>query len=149
MGGLEKHPLTGNVSYAPQDHEAMCRLRADKVQRVATYIPKLEVDGPREGSLLVLAWGGSYGAVAAAVQRAVTRGLSVAHAHLRYLNPFPANLGEVLQRYDRVLIPELNNGQLALLVRSRYLVDAIPFSKLQGRPFTITEIENRIEELLT
>ncbi len=148
MGGLEKHPVTGNVSYAPQDHEAMCRLRADKLQRIVAFIPPLEVDGPERAALLVLAWGGSYGAVTAAVQRARNKGLSVAHAHLRYLNPFPANLGDILCRYDRVLIPELNNGQLALLVRARYLVDAIPLSKLQGRPFTISEIENRIEELL-
>jgi 2-oxoglutarate ferredoxin oxidoreductase subunit alpha len=148
MGGLEKNPLSGNVSYAPQDHEEMCRLRADKVQRIADFIPPLEVEGPEQGPLLVLAWGGSYGAVAAAVQRAGLKGHAVAHAHLRYLNPFPANLGDILRRYDRVLIPELNGGQLLLLIRARYLVDAIAFSKLQGRPFTINEIETRIEELL-
>jgi len=149
MGGLEKHPGSGSVSYAPQDHEAMCRLRADKVQRVAAFLPEIEVNGPEQAALLVLGWGGSYGAVAAAVQRARNKGLAVAHVHLRHLNPFPSELGEILSHYDRVLIPELNDGQLALLIRARYLVDAVSFSKLQGRPFTITEIETRIEELLS
>jgi 2-oxoglutarate ferredoxin oxidoreductase subunit alpha len=149
MGGLEKQPGSGNVSYAPQDHEAMCRLRADKVKRIAAFLPEIEITGPQQAALLVLGWGGSYGAVAAAVQRARHKGLAVAHAHLRYLNPFPSGLGEVLERYDKVLIPELNAGQLALLIRARYLVDAESFSRLQGRPFTIAEIETRIEELLS
>ncbi|MGI9320288.1 MAG: 2-oxoacid:acceptor oxidoreductase subunit alpha, partial [Thiogranum sp.] len=97
---------------------------------------------------LVLSWGGSYGAVAAAVQRTQNKGLAVAHVHLRYLNPLPSELGAILSRYERVLIPELNDGQLALLIRARYLVDAVSLPKLQGRPFTIAEIETRIEELL-
>ena len=147
IGGLEKQPGSGNVSYVPQDHEAMCRLRADKVKRIATFLPELQVNGPDRGTLLVVSWGGSYGAVAAAVQRAQARSLAVAHVHLRYLNPLPPALGDVLTRYDRVLIPELNTGQLALLIRARYLIDALSFSKIQGRPFTITEIETRIEEL--
>jgi 2-oxoglutarate ferredoxin oxidoreductase subunit alpha len=149
MGGLEKQPGSGSVSYAPQDHEAMCRLRADKVKRIAAFLPEIEITGPQQAALLVLGWGGSYGAVAAAVQRARHKGLAVAHAHLRYLNPFPSGLGEALKRYDKVLIPELNAGQLALLIRARYLVDAESFSRLQGRPFTIAEIETRIEELLS
>jgi 2-oxoglutarate ferredoxin oxidoreductase subunit alpha len=148
MGGLEKQPGSGSVSYAPQDHEAMCRLRADKVERIAAFLPEIEVKGPAQAALLVLSWGGSYGAVAAAVQRAQNKGLAIAHVHLRYLNPFPSELGDILSRYDRVLIPELNDGQLALLIRARYLVDAVSFSMLQGRPFTIAEIETRIEELL-
>jgi 2-oxoglutarate ferredoxin oxidoreductase subunit alpha len=149
IGGLEKHPPTGAVSYAPEDHEAMCRLRAEKVARVADFIPEIEVDGPRQASLLVLTWGGTCGAALTAVQRAREGGRSVAHTHLRYLNPFPRNLGEVLARYDRVLIPELNAGQLALLVRARYLVDAVSFPKSRGQPFTVAEIEARIEELLS
>jgi 2-oxoglutarate ferredoxin oxidoreductase subunit alpha len=149
MGGLEKHPGSGSVSYAPQDHEVMCRLRADKVERIAAFLPEIEVTGPAQGALLVLGWGGSYGAVAAAAQRARHKGLAVAHVHLRHLNPFPSELGEILSRYDRILIPELNDGQLGLLIRARYLVDAVSFSKLQGRPFTIAEIETRIEELLS
>ena len=149
IGGMEKHPPTGAVSYAPEDHEEMCRLRAEKVVRVADFIPELEVDGPQQAALLVLTWGGTCGAALTAVQRAREHGRSVAHAHLRYLNPFPRNLGELLARYEKVMIPELNSGQLALLVRSRYLVDAISFPKLRGQPFTIREIEACIEELLS
>ena len=149
IGGLEKHPPTGAVSYAPEDHEVMCQLRADKVARVADFIPQLEVTGAQQATLLVLSWGGTCGAALTAVQRARQRGRSVAHAHLRYLNPFPRNLGELLGRYEKVLIPELNAGQLALLIRARYLVDAISFPKLRGQPFTVGEIEARIEALLT
>ena len=148
IGGLEKHPSTGAVSYAPQDHEAMCQLRAEKVARVADFIPPLEVTGAPEAALLVLSWGGTCGAALTAVQRARQQGRSVAHAHLRYLNPFPRNLGELLDRYKKVMIPELNSGQLALLIRARYLVDAISVPKLRGQPFTVSEIEARIEELL-
>ena len=148
IGGLEKHPPTGAVSYAPEDHEAMCQLRADKVARVADFIPELEVTGPQQATLLVLTWGGTCGAALTAVQRASEQGHSVAHAHLRYLNPFPRNLAELLARYETVMIPELNAGQLALLIRGRFLVDAISFPKLRGQPFTVTEIGARIEELL-
>ena len=148
IGGLEKHPGSGSVSYAPQDHQAMCRLRSDKVARIADFLPDIAVNGPENAPLLVLSWGGSYGAAATAVERAQHKGQTVAHVHLRHLNPLPSGLGEILSRYDRVLIPELNAGQLALLIRARYLVDAVSFSKLQGRPFTIAEIEARIEELL-
>ena len=149
IGGLEKHPPTGAVSYAPEDHEAMCQLRADKVARVADFIPELEVTGPHEATLLVLTWGGTCGAALTAVQRASEQGRSVAHAHLRYLNPFPRNLEALLGRYEKVLIPELNAGQLALLIRSSYLVDTLSFPKLRGQPFTVREIGARIEELLS
>ncbi len=149
IGGLEKHPPSGAVSYAPEDHEAMCQLRADKVARVADFIPLLEVSGEQQATLLVLSWGGTFGVAFTAVQRARQRGRSVAHAHLRYLNPFPRNLGEVLGRYEKVMIPELNSGQLALLIRARYLVDAISYPKLRGQPFTVREVESRIEALLS
>jgi 2-oxoglutarate ferredoxin oxidoreductase subunit alpha len=148
IGGLEKQPVTGTVSYAPEDHAAMCRQRAQKVERIASYIPELEVTGQPQGDLLVLSWGGSYGAVVTAVQRANRQGLSVGHAHLRYLNPFPRNLGDVLDRYHRVLVPELNSGQLGLLVRARYLRDVVHLPKLQGQPFSVSEIEASIEDLL-
>jgi 2-oxoglutarate ferredoxin oxidoreductase subunit alpha len=148
LGGLEKAPVTGTVSYAPEDHEAMCRQRADKVARIADTIPELEVTGQQQGDLLVLSWGGSYGAVFTAVQRAVRKGLSVGHAHLRHLNPFPRNLGDILGRFDRVLVPELNSGQLALLVKARYLRDIESLSKIQGQPFSVSEIEAAIEGLL-
>jgi 2-oxoglutarate ferredoxin oxidoreductase subunit alpha len=148
LGGLEKHPGTGAVSYAPQDHAAMCALRRDKVARVADFIPDLEVAGPLKAPLLVLSWGGTRGAALTAVERLQQKGHAVAHAHLRHLNPLPRNLGEILQRYSRVMIPELNHGQLAMLIRARYLVDVVSLSRLEGRPFTIAEIEARAGELL-
>lgn len=149
LGGLEKQPVTGTVSYAPEDHETMCQQRAEKVQRVADHFPDLEVTGHEQGELLVLSWGGSYGAAATAVQQANSKGLSVGHAHLRYLNPFPHNLGKVMARYDRVMIPELNSGQLALLIRAHYLLDVVSLPKLHGQPFSIGEIEAKIEDLLS
>ncbi len=149
LGGLEKEPVTGAVSYAPEDHAAMCQLRAEKLRRVADYIPEIDVTGYEQGDLLVLSWGGGYGPAATAVQRARQKGLSVGHTHLRYLNPFPRNLGRVLARYARVMIPELNDGQLALLIRARYLLDVVSLPKLKGQPFTIEEIEAKIEELLS
>jgi 2-oxoglutarate ferredoxin oxidoreductase subunit alpha len=148
LGGLEKHPGTGAVSYAPEDHAAMCALRRDKVAGVAGFIPELEVSGPEEGDLLVLSWGGSRGAAVTAVERLQDRGHRVAHAQLRYLNPFPRNLGEVLRRYRTVMIPELNEGQLAMLVRAQYLVEVTAFTRQEGRPFTVAEIEARAMELL-
>ena len=149
LGGLEKQHETGGVSHDPENHEKMCRLRAEKVERIAKFIPEQEAVGPPGGDLLVISWGGTWGPVSSAVTRCRERGQLVAHAHLRYLNPFPENLGELMARYKRVLVPELNGGQLALLLRARYLVDALSFSKLQGRPFTISEVEARIEEVLS
>ena len=149
IGGLEKEHLSGNVSYDPENHEFMCRLRAEKIERIADFIPPAEVHGPEEGELLVVGWGSSYGAIHSAVTRMVGLGKSVAQLHLRHLNPFPKNLGDVLSRYEKVLIPELNLGQLALLIRAKFLVDAVSVSKLRGQPFTITEIEEKIEELLS
>jgi len=126
----------------------MCRLRADKIASIAGFIPDLEVAGHPQASLLVLGWGGSYGAIRTAVEQLAQAGRPVACAHLRYLNPFPGNLGEVLTRYERVLVPELNHGQLALLLRARYLVKVVSRGILQGRPFSIGEIETCIMEAL-
>jgi 2-oxoglutarate ferredoxin oxidoreductase subunit alpha len=148
IGGLEKEEITGNVSYDPHNHERMVHLRAEKVARIADDIPALEVFGDETGELLVLGWGSTAGSITAAVNFARRDGLSVSRAHLRHLNPFPKNLGEVLRRFDRVLLPEMNMGQLALLIRARYLKDIITFSKVQGRPFTRTEIYNKIREIL-
>ncbi len=148
IGGLEKEDVTGNVSYDPDNHEKMTRLRAEKVERIARTIPELEVDGEPEGELLVLGWGSTLGAITGAVGMARQDGLKVGRAHLRHLNPFPRNLGEVLSRFDKVLIPEMNCGQLALLVRARYLVDAISLSKVRGRPFFRVEIYRKIREIL-
>jgi 2-oxoglutarate ferredoxin oxidoreductase subunit alpha len=149
IGGIEKADRTGNISYDPLNHEAMVRLRAAKVAGIAADIPMLEADDPAPGaSLLVLGWGSTYGAIAAAVRRVRTRGLHVAQAHLVHLNPFPANLGEVLRRYERVLVPETNLGQLARLVRAEFLVDAVSLSKVQGTPFRVAEVERAIVDLL-
>ena len=149
LGGLEKQDGTGSVSHDPENHERMCRLRAEKVQRIAEFAPEQGVDGPDEGDMLVVSWGGTRGAVSSAVHHCRDRGRSVAHAHLRYLNPFPRNLGALLTRYRKVLVPELNGGQLVQLLRARFLVDAISFPKLKGRPFTIAEVEAKIEEVLS
>ena len=149
LGGLEKQDGTGSVSHDPENHERMCRLRAEKVQRIAEFAPEQGVDGPDEGDMLVVSWGGTRGAVSSAVHHCRDRGNSVAHAHLRYLNPFPRNLGRLMGRYSRVLVPELNGGQLALMLRARFLIDVISFSKIQGRPFTVAEIEGKVEEVLS
>ncbi len=148
IGGLEKEDGTGAVSYDPANHQKMVRLRARKVANVAGVVPPQEVEGPEAGRLLVVGWGGTYGALATAVRQLWQRGASVAHAHLRYLNPLPANLGEVLTRYDRVLVAELNCGQLHARIRSEYLVDAEALNKVTGRPFTVAEVVDGIERLL-
>jgi 2-oxoglutarate/2-oxoacid ferredoxin oxidoreductase subunit alpha len=148
IGGLEKADVTGNVSYDAANHDKMVRLRAEKVARIVQDVPDLKVDGDESGGLLVLGWGSTYGVITSAVQRARAQGKKVSAAHLRYLNPLPANLGDLLKRYDRVLMPEINLGQMRLLVRGRYLVDAIGLNKVSGRPFTITEIESKIAEIL-
>jgi 2-oxoglutarate ferredoxin oxidoreductase subunit alpha len=148
IGGLEKEDVTGNVSYDPENHERMVRLRAEKVERIARDIPPLEVHGEPGGDLLVIGWGSTAGAIHGAVNSAQKLGLSVSRAHLRYLNPFPANLGEVLSRFERVLLPEMNLGQLALLLRARYLKDVQSLTKVQGQPFTRQEILDKILEIL-
>ncbi len=143
IGGLEKQDVTGNVSYDPANHERMCRLRAEKVQRMRDDIPPLAVHGAPDGVLLV-GWGSTYGAIRTVVDRALAEGHRVAHVHLRHIHPFPADLGEILARYDHVLVPELNLGQLASLLRATYLVDARPISKVQGQPFRTTELAEAI-----
>lgn len=148
IGGLSKAPVTGNVSYAPEHHEQMVGDRAEKIARLADVIPEQEVFGPEEGDLLLVSWGGTFGAVRTAVNRAQRRGRSVAHAHLRYLNPFPRNLRDVLSRYKRVVVPELNGGQLAFLLRGRYALNIQSMPKIHARPFTIGEISTRIEQIL-
>jgi 2-oxoglutarate/2-oxoacid ferredoxin oxidoreductase subunit alpha len=149
IGGLEKEDITGNVSYDPANHEHMVRTRAKKIANIANEIPLLEVNGPAEGDLLVIGWGGTYGAIVSAVQRSQRKGLKVAQTHLRYLNPMPRNIGEVLRRYNKVLVPELNAGQLRLLLRSEFLVDAVGLNKVQGRPFLVSEIEEKIQQLVS
>jgi 2-oxoglutarate/2-oxoacid ferredoxin oxidoreductase subunit alpha len=149
VGGLEKADRTGNISYDADNHDLMVRMRAAKVAGIASDIPELEVDHQEGADVLVLSWGGTYGPVAAGVRR-VRRdmGGTVAHAHLKYLNPFPRNLGDVLRSYDRVLIPEMNLGQLLLLVRGQFLVDAHGYNKVRGMPFRAQEIAEAVQVLL-
>ncbi len=149
IGGLEKADGTGAISYDPDNHHRMVELRAAKVAGIARTIPPLAVDDPGDGArLLVLGWGSTYGPIAAAVRRARARGLPVARAHLRHLNPFPANTGEVLRRYDRILVPEMNRGQLRLLLRGEYLVDARGYNRVRGLPFSSAELEQAITDEL-
>ena len=148
IGGLEKQDVTGNVNYEPDNHQHMTNTRAQKVENVALEIGPQEVEGPETGDVLVLSWGGTYGACRTAVELLLSQGHKVAHAHLRWVNPFPKNLGEVLKRYKKVLIPELNMGQLRTLIRAKYLVDAQGLNKVKGRPFAIAELTTAIKELL-
>jgi 2-oxoglutarate ferredoxin oxidoreductase subunit alpha len=148
IGGLEKQDITGNVNYEPDNHQKMVNLRARKVAGIADDIPLQTIEGPTSGRVLVIGWGGTYGAIASAVRNLWEQGASVAHCHLRYLNPFPRNLGEILSSYDKVLIPELNLGQLRMLIRAQFLIDAVGLNKVKGKPFTVGEVEEAINSLL-
>ncbi len=148
LGGLEKARGTGNVCYDPDNHQEMTELRAQKVAQIADDVPEQDVLGPDSGKLLVLSWGGTYGACLTAVEAAQKEGLDVSHAHLRYLNPFPSNLGELISRFDKILIPELNMGQLGMMIRAQFVVDAIGLNKVQGKPFAVAEIVHKINEIL-
>ncbi len=149
IGGLEKQHETGNVSHDPINHELMTRLRADKIAQIAESIPLQTVDnGPLKGDLLVLGWGSSYGAIKTAVEQALENGYSVAHAHLRYLNPFPKNLQELFGNYKQILIPEINNGQLIHIIRDTFMIAPEGFTKIQGIPFDEMEILNKITDLI-
>ncbi len=149
IGGLEKANITGNVNYEAENHDLMTRLRFEKIERIANDIPEVEVFGDEAGDdLLVLGWGSTYGVNRTAVQRARAAGKSVSQAHLKHLNPFPKNLGDVLSRFKKVLIPENNMGQLTLLIRGKYLVDAEGLHRVTGRPFTIQEVEDKILEMV-
>jgi 2-oxoglutarate/2-oxoacid ferredoxin oxidoreductase subunit alpha len=149
IGGLEKSDGTGNVSYTPEDHEHMVMIRAEKVQRLQNTIPEQTVFGPEEGDLLLVGWGGTYGALRSAAAAAQARGHSVAHAQIRYLNPFPRNLAAVLSRYRKVLVAELNLGQLALLLNGRFGFKCEQLNKVQGQPFRISEVLAKIEEVVS
>jgi 2-oxoglutarate ferredoxin oxidoreductase subunit alpha len=148
IGGLGKQDGTGSVSYDPEDNEHMIKTRAKKVELIANFIPDLRVNGPEHGDLLVLGWGGTYGAIREAVSQAQAQGLSVARGHVRYLNPFPPNLGNVLSRYKQVLVPELNMGQLSFLLQAHFPVRVVKLNKVQGRPYRIREIVAKIQDLI-
>jgi 2-oxoglutarate ferredoxin oxidoreductase subunit alpha len=141
IGGIEKAADTGNVSYDPANHDAMVRVRQAKVDGIVADIPDVEVDDPSgEARVLVLGWGSTYGPITAAVRRVRATGRRIAQAHLRHMNPFPANLGQVLRAYDRVIVPEMNLGQLAMLLRGRYLVDVQSYSRVRGLPISLSEL---------
>ena len=148
IGGIEKQHITGNVNYDPENHHLMVKLRQEKIDRVVNDVPLLEVMGEKSGKVLVLGWGSTYGSISSAVEKMQHEGKSVSAAHLRYLNPFPRNLGEVLGSFETVIVPEMNLGQLCTMIRAKYLVDAVPFSKVKGRPFQIREIIRKVEEYL-
>lgn len=149
VGGLEKQNITGNISYDPDNHQLMVKIRQEKVDKIAEYIPEQKLDsGPEKGKILVLGWGSTYGAIKSAVQELQAEGHEVSHAHLRYLRPFPRNLGEILKNFDQILIPEINNGQLIKIIRDQYLVDAKGYNKIMGIPITKTELVQKLREQL-
>ena len=148
IGGIEKQDVTGNISYDPANHQHMTDTRAKKIENIAQAIPDLEVTGPADAELLVVGWGGTYGSITTAVQRAQRKGLKVAQAHFRYLNPMPKNTEAVLKKFKKILVPELNTGQLSWLLRAKYLVPAEGLNKVQGKPFLVSEIEAAIEKML-
>lgn len=148
VGGLEKQDITGNVSYDPENHDHMVRLRQEKVDRLADIIPPLEVKGPESGDVLLLGWGGTFGSITTAANRLRDRGYSVANAHLRYLNPFPKNVGEVLRNYRHVIVPEINMGQLRMLLRAKFLVDVIGCNQIRGKSFMVDELVSFTEGVL-
>lgn len=148
IGGLEKQNITGNVSYDPENHDLMIRLRAEKIERIANDIPLAEVEGDPSGDLLVVGWGGTYGSLKTVVERQRAKGHSVSHLHLRYLNPMPKNVGEILSKFKHILVPEINLGQLVKVLRSKYLVPATGFNKVRGLPFRSDELEREMEEIL-
>jgi len=148
IGGLEKQDVTGNVNYEPLNHERMVRLRAEKVAAIVQDVPDVVPAGDASGDLLIVGWGSTHGPITAALKAQREKGRRIGHVHLRHLNPLPKNLGEVLGRYDRVLVPEMNMGQLVMLLRAKYLVDAQGYNKIQGKPFKQSELERKIEEVL-
>jgi 2-oxoglutarate/2-oxoacid ferredoxin oxidoreductase subunit alpha len=149
IGGLEKEDITGNISYDAENHQHMVKIREAKVEKIADYIPLQTIDsGPEKGDVLVLGWGSTYGAIKSAVLELQSQGKQVAHAHLRYLRPFPRNLGEILHNYKTVLIPEINNGQLIKIIRDKYFIDAKGYNKIKGVPITRTELVTAIEAFL-
>lgn len=149
IGGLEKQNITGNVNYEPENHQLMVKIRQEKIDKIADYIPEQKLDsGPEKGKILVLGWGSTYGAIKSAVKEIQDRGHAVSHAHLRYVRPFPRNLGDMIKNFETVLIPEINNGQLIKIIRDIYMIDAKGYNKIMGIPITKTEVVMKLEEML-
>jgi len=148
IGGLEKAAVSGNVSYEADNHDYMVKLRQEKIDVIADFIPELEVYGNPKGELLVLSWGGTYGACRAAVQKANENNMPVSHINLKYINPFPKNLAEILLKFNKILIPEINLGQLSTIIRSKFLIDTLNFNRVSGKPYTTTDIYEKIEQII-
>jgi len=149
VGGLEKQNITGNVSYDPENHQLMVKIRQEKIDKIAEDIPEQEIDnGPEKGKVLVIGWGSTYGAIKSAVVDILAEGHLVSHVHLRYIRPFPKNLGDLIKNFEHVLIPELNNGQLIKIIRDQYFVDAKGYNKIMGVPFTKHELIDEIKKML-
>ncbi|HQV05110.1 MAG: 2-oxoacid:acceptor oxidoreductase subunit alpha [Chitinophagaceae bacterium] len=149
IGGLEKENITGNISYEPENHQLMVKIRQEKVDKIANYIPEQKLDsGPEKGDILVLGWGSTYGAIKSACADMQRKGQAVSHAHLRYVRPFPKNLGILLKNFKKVLVPEINNGQLVKIIRDEFLIDAQPYNKIMGIPITKTELVSELEKML-
>jgi 2-oxoglutarate ferredoxin oxidoreductase subunit alpha len=149
IGGLEKQDVTGNINYEPENHQHMVNIRQAKVDRIADHIPlqKIEV-GAEKGKVLVIGWGSTYGAIKSAVLQLEAEGHAVSHVHLRYVRPFPKNLGDILKNFEKVLVPEINNGQLVKILRDQYLVDAKPYNKVMGIPITKGELVEVIRGMI-
>jgi len=148
IGGIEKENETGNISYEPENHEFMVKLRQEKVDRVANYVPEQKIDnGKEKGKILVLGWGSTYGSIKTAVKDCIAQGIDVSHAHVKYMNPLPKNLGAIVKNFDKVLIPEMNNGQFSKVIRDKFLIPTINFNKIKGIPFSAEEVKKKIEEL--
>ncbi len=149
IGGIEKQNITGNVSYDPDNHQLMVKIRQEKVDKIADYVPEQKLDsGPEKGEILVLGWGSTYGAIKSAVIQLQVEGHEISHAHIRYIRPFPKNLGSILKNFRQVLIPEINNGQLIKIIRDQFLVDAKGYNKVMGIPITKGELLARLKEML-
>ena len=149
IGGLEKQNITGNVNYEPENHQLMVKIREEKVEKIAEYIPEQKLDnGPEKGKILVLGWGSTYGAIKSAVTQLLSEGHSISHAHIRYMRPFPKNLGDMLKNFETILVPEINNGQLIKIIRDKYFVDAKGYNKIMGVPITKTELVTKLREML-
>jgi 2-oxoglutarate ferredoxin oxidoreductase subunit alpha len=148
VGGLEKDFLTGDISYDPENHHRMVQIRAEKIARIVDDIPLAEVEGTPSGKLLVVGWGSTYGAIKSALAEARTRGHEASHLHLRYLNPLPKNVGEILKSFDRVMVPEINNGQLSRILREHFLIETIGFNKVRGLPLSSEELTNAVIAVL-
>ena len=148
IGGLEKWDNSGNISYDPDNHHYMVTLRQKKVDVIANDIPKCKVYGKEKGDVLVLGWGGTHGAIRSSVEMLINEGENVSHLHLRHLNPLPKDLGEIIVKFQKVIIPELNMGQLSTIIRSKFLIDAIGLNKIAGKPFTKTEIYKKVKQTI-